>query len=221
MNLDPLDLGRRERSALLNGVIGPRPIAWVSSLGVDGRPNLAPFSFFNLVAYDPPTVVVSPGSRRGVPKDTLVNVGAGGEMVISVVSRELAEHANASSAELAPEVDEWEVAGVTPAPSVAVAPPRVAEAPAALECRLRQAVDLGDGNRGGNTLLIATVLRVHIGEEAFVDGVVQPDALDLVGRMGSDHWCLTRERFLLSRPAGDSPDQVREELARRLSQRDG
>lgn len=210
-------MDRRARNALMNGIVAPRPIAWVSSLAPDGTPNLAPFSFFNAFSFDPPTIAIGPGSRAGVNKDTVRNLKASGELVVNLVSRDLAERANATSGEFDSEVDEWDVAGVRSAPSDLVAPPRVLEAPAALECRVRQIVELGDSQRASNSLIVAWVLRVHIDEGAYVDGRVRPEALDLVGRMGDDEWCTTRDRFTLPRPSGAHPDEVRAELQARLA----
>lgn len=215
LNVDPLELDRRERHALLNGMVGPRPIAWVSSLAPDGTPNLAPFSFFNVFAIEPPTIAIGPGSRRGVRKDTIVNLRASGELVVNLVSRELAERANATSGEWGPEVNEWEVAGVTPVASDLVGPPRVLESPGALECRVRQVIELGEADRSTNSLIIAWVVRAHVVEGGFEDGLVVPEALDLVGRMGGDEWCTTRDRFDLRRPGSKSPHEVSAELEER------
>src|SRR5579863_5526391 len=117
MLIDPATLQRRDVMDLLNGLVAPRPIAWVSTQDEFGRRNLAPFSFFNAFSTQPPTVAIGPGSRSGVNKDSLRNIKQTGEFVINVVSYELAVRANQTSAEFAPDVDEWEVAEVTPAPS--------------------------------------------------------------------------------------------------------
>jgi flavin reductase (DIM6/NTAB) family NADH-FMN oxidoreductase RutF len=210
--IDPAALDRRERNGLINGLVSPRPIAWVSSMSPDGAPNLAPFSFFNAFSFDPPTIGIGPGSRRGVNKDSLRNIKATGEFVVNLVNRDLAERANATSGEFGPEVDEWEVAGVGRAASDLVSPPRVAEAPAALECRVRQVVELGDADRSSNSLIVAWVVRVHVAEGGYVDGKVDADVLDLVARMGGDEWCTTRDRFDLRRPSSADVADVREEL---------
>jgi flavin reductase (DIM6/NTAB) family NADH-FMN oxidoreductase RutF len=211
-SLDPATLGRRERSLLINGLISPRPIAWVSTIAPDGTPNLAPFSFFGAFSFDPPTVGIGPGSRQGVNKDTLHNVKASGEMVINMVSRELAETVNACSGEWGPEVDEWDVAGVEAVASETVAPPRVGESPAALECRVHQILELGDASRSSNNLIVAWITRVHVRDDALADGVPDADALDLVARMGGDEWCTTRDRFDLRRPASNDPAAVKAAL---------
>jgi flavin reductase (DIM6/NTAB) family NADH-FMN oxidoreductase RutF len=206
--LDPAELGRRERSALVNGLVAPRPVALVSSLAPDGSPNLAPFSFFGAFSFDPPTIGIGPGSRQGVNKDSLANVRATGEFVVNLVDRSLAERANACSGEFAPEVDEWEVAGVTGMPCEVVAPMRVAEAPAALECRVRQVLDLGDADRASNSLVVAWIVRFHVRDDAIDGFVPRPEVLDLVARMGGDEWCTTRDRFTLRRPTSTDPAEV-------------
>ncbi len=204
MLIDPTQLDRRQRSEVVNGLVAPRPIAWVSTLGPDG-PNLAPFSFFGAFSFDPPTIGIGPGSRGGVNKDSLRNVKASGEFVVNMVSRRLAETVNACSGEFGPEVDEWEVAGVTPAASTTVAPARVAEAPAALECRVRQVLELGESDRASNNLVVAWVTAIHVEDEA-IDGLrPRPEVLDLVARMGGDLWCTSRDRFELPRPASADP----------------
>lgn len=208
MILDAATLGRRERNALMNGLVAPRPIALVSSLGADGSRNLAPFSFFGAFSFDPPTVGIGPGSRQGVNKDSLANVKATGEFVVNLVDRQLAERANAASAEFGPEVDEWAIAGVTGAPCEVVAPMRVAEAPAALECKVRQVLELGEADRASNSLVVAWVVRFHVRDDAMDGFLPRPDALDLVGRMGGDEWCTTRDRFTLPRPSSSDPAEV-------------
>ena len=204
-SFDPRVLNRRQRNNLINGLIYPRPIAWVSTIGPDGTRNLAPFSFFNAFSFNPPTVGVSPGSRQGIPKDTLANVRATGEFVINLVSASLADTANATSAELAPDIDEWELAGVTPVASETVAPARVEQAPAALECRVHQIVELG-ADEPSNSLVIGRVLRVHVLDDALDEHYLpRPEALDLVGRMGGDLWAHTRQQFILPRPSDEQP----------------
>ena len=216
-SFDPRALDRRQRSNVINGLIYPRPIAWVSTVASDGTRNLAPFSFFNAFSFSPPTVGVSPGSRRGIPKDTLANVRATGEFVINLVSASLADTANATSAELAPGVDEWELAGVTPVASETVAPARVEQAPAALECRVHQIVELG-ADEPSNSLVIGRVLRVHVLDHALDEHYLpRPEVLDLVGRMGGDLWARTRERFILPRPSDEQPWPVAVDSLRPVS----
>jgi flavin reductase (DIM6/NTAB) family NADH-FMN oxidoreductase RutF len=215
MIIDPRELGRRDLNQVINGLVAPRPIAWVSSLGLDGSANLAPFSFFGAFSFDPPTVGLGPGSRQGVNKDSLRNIRATGEFVINLVSRGLAETANACSGEFSPDVDEWEVAGVEGLPSDVVDPMRVAQAPAAFECRVRQILELGDSDRSGNNLIVAWIVRIHVSDEAMDGYRPRSEVLDLVARMGGDEWCTTRDRFTLPRPSSTEPEIVGTELARR------
>jgi flavin reductase (DIM6/NTAB) family NADH-FMN oxidoreductase RutF len=204
-SFDPRALDRRRRNNLINGLVYPRPIAWVSTVASDGTRNLAPFSFFNAFSFNPPTVGVSPGSRRGIPKDTLANIIATGEFVINLVSASLAATANATSAELAPDVDEWHLAGVTPVASETVAPARVEQAPAALECRVHQIIELGV-DEPSNSLVIGRVQHVHVLDDALDEEYLpRAEALDLVGRMGGDLWARTREQFVLPRPSDEEP----------------
>jgi flavin reductase (DIM6/NTAB) family NADH-FMN oxidoreductase RutF len=208
--LDPTTLERSVLNGLMNGLVAPRPIAWVSTIGPGGVANLAPFSFFNCFSFHPhPTVGVGPGARSGNDKDSLANARATGELTISMVNEELALRANASSGEFVPDVDEWGVAGVTPAPSRVVAPPRVAESPAALECRVHSIVDLGSDEIPSNGLVIARVVSMYVRDDA-VDEHLQPlaDVLDLVGRMGRDDWVRTHDRFELRRPSSADPGEV-------------
>jgi len=210
--IDPANLDRGARNGLINGIIAPRPIAWVSTIAPDGTRNLAPFSFFGAFSFDPPTVGIGPGSRQGVHKDSLRNVKAMGELVINFVDRSLAEVANACSGEWGPEVDEWDVSGMEPAASETVAPQRVAAAPAALECRVSQVLELGDANRASNSLVVARITRIYVRDDAISGLTPLPEALDLVARMGGDYWCTTRDRFVLPRPASNDASAVAVQL---------
>jgi flavin reductase (DIM6/NTAB) family NADH-FMN oxidoreductase RutF len=210
--IDPANLDRRDRNGLINGLIAPRPIAWVSTIAPDGTRNLAPFSFFGAFSFDPPTVGIGPGSRDGIHKDSLRNVKAMGELVINLVDRSLAEVANACSGEWGPEIDEWEVSGMQPAASETVAPQRVAAAPAALECRVSQVLELGNVDRASNSLVVAWITRIHVRDDAISGLTPVPEALDLVARMGGDYWCTTRDRFLLPRPASNDANSVAAQL---------
>jgi flavin reductase (DIM6/NTAB) family NADH-FMN oxidoreductase RutF len=199
----PHELDRRRLTALANGLVGPRPIAWVATTHPDGSHNLAPFSFFNAFSTAPFTIGVGPGSREGENKDSLRNIKQSGEFTVSVVTEELAPLANLSSAEFGPEVDEWEITGLTSRASADVGPPSVAESPAALECRVLTIVDLAEGDSPTNSLVIARVTRIHVLEAVLHPETLQVDAeaLRLVGRMGGDLYCTTRDRFSLRRPS--------------------
>jgi flavin reductase (DIM6/NTAB) family NADH-FMN oxidoreductase RutF len=196
--IDPTTLSERDAYRLLISVVAPRPIAWVSSLGVDGTRNLAPFSFFNAVG-NPWTVMVSIGGRAGGQKDTLRNVRETGEFVVNIVDETLAERMNLTSGEYGYEVDEFERAGLTPAPSEAVRPPRVAEAGVSMEARLTQVVPV-EGTR--YTMILGQVVRYHLRDGLLRDnGLVDATLLRPVARLGGDEYATIGRVFELKRPS--------------------
>src|SRR5436190_5854515 len=181
---------------LLLGIVTPRPIAWVTPVAREGRVNLAPFSFFNAFGANPPVVVFSPTLRRdGSKKDTLLNVEATGEFVVNVAVAPLAEQVNGSSKELLPGESEVEYVGLTTIPSTKVRPPRVAESPVNLECKVLQIVSIGDGPIAAN-LVIGEVLALHVAERVLDErGRVDPRKLQTIARLGGDWYCHTAELF--------------------------
>lgn len=205
---DLTEIDMRARATLLEGLVYPRPIAWISTESPDGQRNLAPFSFFNLFSPAPPTIVVAPGTRpladepsRCADKDTLANIRATGELVVSLISEALVEPANATSADVGPEEDEWALAGVTQRPSDDVRPPMVAESPASLECRVLQVIDLDHRGTRTNALVVARVTRCHVVAGVLDDvGRADPTLLRLVGRMGGPRWCRTTDWIDLAMP---------------------
>ncbi len=170
---------------LLTSGVCPRPVALVSTISADGTPNLAPFSFFNAFGANPPIVGFSPtrSLRDGSQKDTYQNLIATEECVIQSVPFDIVEQVNLSAAEFPSEVDEWEKCGLTPVPSQRVAPMRAAESPFQMECKLWQAVPLGDQPGSGN-LLLCEVLVFHVASELLESGVPDASAMDHVGRLG-------------------------------------
>jgi len=211
MELDPASLTPRDRHLLLTGLVVPRPIGWISTIAADGTPNLAPYSFFGLVSSAPPTVIVSVGRRDGREKDTLANARANSELVVNVVSRSLVAAMNASSVESAPDHDEFAFAGVTPAPSRLVRPPRVAEARAHLECRVTRVVPVEDDDgRAANHVVFARVMHVHLDDALFtpphrVDAV----GLDPVARLAGLAYAGLGDVFELPRPSMPADPAVR------------
>lgn len=184
-------------------LVAPRPIGWITSLDADGRLNLAPFSFFNVVAYRPPQVIVSTTGphREGGVKDTLRNVRETREFVANLATWTLREHVNLTSAPAPHGVDELELAGLTRAPSLVVAPPRVAESPVHLECRLVQTVELlAPGPGRPNTLIHGEVVGVHIADDAVVNGKVDILRLDPISRLGYDEYSRVADVFSMTRP---------------------
>lgn len=183
------------------GVVTPRPIAWVTSVDAEGRVNLAPFSFFNAFGANPPVVVFSPTRRRdGSKKDTLLNVEATGEFVLNAAVEALAQKLNLTAKELPHGQSEAEFAGLRLVPSLKVRPPRVADAPVHLECRLIQVVPVGDGPLAAN-LVIGEVLAIAI-DDAILDdlGRIDPRKLRTIARLGGDYYCRSTDLFEMTRP---------------------
>ena len=176
---------------LLLSAVAPRPIAFVSTVDSQGRPNLAPFSFFNVFSANPPIAIFSPARRvRGnTTKHTLDNVEATKECVINVVSHDILHQMNLASCEFEDGVNEFEKAGLTGIPSDSVKPFRVKEAPVQLECKVREVIHLGEEGGAGN-LVVSEVVRMHVSEDVFGDdGNIDPWKLDLVARMGQNWYC--------------------------------
>ena len=202
--VDPAEQPARQVYKIMTGIIVPRPVALVSTLDRNGVANVAPFSFFCGVGAAPPTLLFCPALRaaEGDPtrrKDTLRNVEETGEFVVNVVSDAMAEAANATAAEVPPEVDEFELAGLTAVPSLAVKPPRVAESPAQMECRLMQVIYTSH-NPGGGVIVLGEIVRFHVRADLVQDFRVDPAGLDAVGRMAGNTWVRTRDRMELIRP---------------------
>jgi len=203
MRYDPAQLPVRDTYRLLIGCITPRPIAWVSTVSPNGIPNLAPFSFFNGVAANPPTVVFSPVNRRdGSKKDTILNIEKTPEFVVNIVSFDHAGPMNACSEEFPYEVNEFEKCGLTPLPSEKIKPPRVLEAKVQLECVLHQIVAVGSGPLAAN-LVIGRIVLMHVADGVLdAQGQIDPRKLDTIGRMGGETYARTTDLFELNRPGG-------------------
>lgn len=186
-----------------NQIVAPRPIGWISSLDANGEVNLAPFSFFNAVAYVPPQVMFAATGPHelGGPKDSLRNVRETGEFVANLTSWELHEAVNLTSTPAPHGVDEFEVAGLTKAPSKVVKPPRVAESPTNLECTLVEIVELQTPDANDpNTVVFGEVVGVHIADEVLVDGLIDARKLDAIARLGYDQYTRVVEVFSMARP---------------------
>jgi flavin reductase (DIM6/NTAB) family NADH-FMN oxidoreductase RutF len=185
----------------LIGVVTPRPIAWVTTVDEEGRVNLAPFSFFNAFGANPPVVVFSPVLRRDrSKKDTLQNLSSVNEFVLNAAVEELAEKVNATAGELPPGQSEADHAGLTLQASATVRPPRVAESPVHLECRVRQILPIGDGPLAAN-LVIGEVLLIHIADSVLDDrGGIDPRKLRTIARLGADYYCRSTDLFEMERP---------------------
>jgi len=184
-----------ERYKLLSSTVTPRPIAWVSTMNAHGRPNAAPFSFFNVFAEDPATVGFAINHRSDTDrKDTGENVRLHGEFVVNLVGEATLEQMNVTAIEFGPEVDELAEAGLTPAPCTRVRVPRIAESPVSLECRLMQIIALG----ARRSLVLGEVLAMHLRDEAVLDRErlhVDTPRLKLVGRMQGHHYVRMADVF--------------------------
>lgn len=198
MEIRPEELSHDEVYRLLIGSVVPRPIAWVTSLEPDtGIVNVAPFSFFTVCASHPPMLCFAVGSRPdGSPKDTARNIRATGEFVVNVVTEELAEAANLTSTPFPRHVSELVEVGLTPAPSSVVRPPRIAESPINMECRLERILELGRPPYV-HSLVIGEVVRYHA-RDGLVDagGRVDVRALRAVGRLAGNFYCRTTGEWL-------------------------
>jgi flavin reductase (DIM6/NTAB) family NADH-FMN oxidoreductase RutF len=175
LDVTPSEWDRRSLYRLLTSLVVPRPIAWVSTVGPDGVPNIAPHSYFNLVSSSPPHVVLGLAGVR----DTLNNIRASGEFVVNVVTVDHLDAMNATSIDAPPEVDEFRLVGLTAVPAVAVAAPRLQESPVNLECLLRHELDLG-----GGTMVVGEVVHVHVDGRVLRDGTADPELLRPLARLG-------------------------------------
>jgi flavin reductase (DIM6/NTAB) family NADH-FMN oxidoreductase RutF len=184
---------------ILASLVTPRPIALVTTINLEGKVNAAPFSFFNVLGAEPPILAVSPGDRGdGIPKDTARNIRLTHEFVVNLVDEAIAEPMNQCAAALPYGENELQHAGLHPAPSTVVKPPRIAESPVSLECTEWGTLQIGD-----NRVVIGLVKRVHLREELFdaEKKRVRGEKLFLIGRMASPHWyCRTRDRFEMKHP---------------------
>ena len=191
MEVDVAGLGSAYR--LLAGSVVPRPIAWVSSRSPEGVDNLAPYSFFNVVAVDPPVVMFAPVGIGEDLKDTPRNVLDTEEFVINVVSMDLAEAMNQSSASV--EESEFDHTGLERAEAERVDAARVADAKVAFECELYDFLEIG-----GSSMVLGEVVYAHVDEEVTTDGKVDVTKLDAVGRLSGSYYASTRDRFSMERP---------------------
>jgi flavin reductase (DIM6/NTAB) family NADH-FMN oxidoreductase RutF len=202
MELRPEDVPVRDRYKLMIGCIVPRPIAFVSTISPDGKPNLAPFSFFNGVGSDPMTLLFCPSNKPdGSEKDTLRNCkprseGGTGEFVVNAAIESYAREMAACGEPLEYGDSEWDLTGIAPAPSRRVKPARVARSPWAFECETVQIVRTNPGAPVGGNIVIGRVVHIHV-DDALVDERfhVDADRLAAIGRMGGFAYTLTRDRF--------------------------
>ncbi len=195
MKIDPVDLDYRQAHELLVGAVVPRPIAFVSTIGADGVFNIAPFSFFGVVAVKPMLVGIDINWRRdGLKKSTLVNIESGRDFVVNVVNEALAEAANRAARNYVTRVDKFKEAALTPIKADLVKSPMIAESPINMECRLVQILEFGEAPRRGS-FAIGEVVRMHVKNELYVNGSIGMPQLKAVARMGGHTYCRTRDTF--------------------------
>lgn len=188
VSIDPKDLPVQKLHQYLLGAIGPRPIAFASTVDAEGKPNLAPFSFFNVFSANPPILIFSPArsGRTNTTKDTYNNVKVVPEVVINVVNYDIVHQMSLASSPYAPGVNEFEKAGFTALKSDSVKPFRVAESPVQFECKVNEVIELGTEGGAGN-LIICEVVKIHIHDEVLdSNGMIDQQKIDLVARMGGD-----------------------------------
>ena len=207
MEINPQDLPWQSIYKIMIGSIVPRPIGWISTLDIDGLPNLAPFSFFNAVCPNPPHVVFCPMIRGSDTshKDTLRNVKNTGEFVVNVVTEPLAEAMNLTSTELPLGINEFEVAGLVAEPSRVVRPPRGAASPVHYECRLAHILEFGD-QPGSGAAVIGRVVHLHVSDAVLIgEDKIDLASLKPVGRLAGSAYCRGTDVFEMIRP----PSQIR------------
>lgn len=200
MQLDFSALTPAERYRWLTSTVTPRPIAWVSTRSREGISNLAPFSFFQVISSDPPTLLINVGLKDGMPKDTARNAQDTGELVVQLVGAEQAEAMNASAAPLPHGISEFEHCGIDSEPAQLVNVSRVCAAPIAFECRVAQILPY-PAESPNCQLIFAEVLLAHVDDKVLDErGRIDPARLDLVGRLGGISYTYTRQRFEMIRP---------------------
>jgi flavin reductase (DIM6/NTAB) family NADH-FMN oxidoreductase RutF len=198
--IDPARMNARDVYRFMIDAIVPRPIAFVSTRGPAGGFNVAPFSYFNAIASEPPLVGISINQRKGQPKDTLRNIQDTGDFVVNIVPEALLARMVHASGDWAADVDEFQLTGLTPAPAEIVRAPRVAESPVHFECRLYRLIELGQA-----TLVVGEIARAHADASVVTDGRVDAEKLRPVGRLGGDGYTIVREIVHMARPRVEAP----------------
>lgn len=218
-SINTIDLTTQKLHQYLLGAVGPRPIAFASTIDKNGNRNLSPFSFFNVFSAAPPILIFSPArsGRTGETKNTFDNVKEVPEVVINVVNYDIVQQMSLSSSPYGKDVDEFVKSGLTPVKSDIVKPFRVKESPVQFECKVNQIIELGQNGGAGN-LVICEVLRIHINEEILDEnGLIDQKKIDLVSRMGGNWYCRADEQsmFEISKPIttiGIGVDQIPEHI---------
>ena len=207
MKIEPEKLTPGERHRQMGNIFVPRPIAFISTVSADGVFNLAPYSMSGIVTHNPATVFFTTsrfhgrshlGREDGSKKDTLVNVEQTKEFVVNIVTEEIAQQMNIASDFHPPEVDEFQVSGLTPVPSDIVKAPRVKESPVNMECRLTQIIPIGKPDTA--EMVIGEVLLIHVRDDLWYEGTVDASRYHVIGRMGWGLYTRTRDLFKIEHP---------------------
>jgi flavin reductase (DIM6/NTAB) family NADH-FMN oxidoreductase RutF len=191
MEINPKEIPVPQLHGYLLGAIGPRPIAFASTMDAKGNPNLAPFSFFNVFSANPPVLIFSPArsGRTNTQKHTYENIREVPEVVINVVTHAMVHQMSLASTEYPKGINEFAKAGFTPLPSSVVRPLRVKESPVQFECKVNQVIELGNSGGAGN-LILCEVIKIHIDDEVLnAKGAIDQQKIDLVARMGGNWYC--------------------------------
>ncbi len=201
MIIDPADQSLKENHKIMIGSIVPRPIAFVSTKSNDGILNLAPFSYFNGVCSNPPTIMFAPARRGydGLTKDTLNNIQNTKEFVINLVSEEISEPMVASATDYDKEIDEFEISGLTPTDSIKVKPPRVKESKVSFECNLNTIIEIGKAEPGAGFVVLGTIVMFHIDDKVYKNGHIDLEALNPIGRLAGNSYTRIFDNFDITR----------------------
>lgn len=200
MEFNPDELDQKAIYKLITGAIIPRPIGWISSISEQGIPNLAPFSFFNVIGDDPPHVMFSTAHANQHKKDTLNNVLQTKQFVVNMVTEEIVEAMNTTAQAVHSDIDEFELAGLTPLPSVKVKPPRVKESPITFECELVHHYSLENHKYGGATMVVGRIVMFHFDEAVLLeDYKINLDVYKPVSRLAGANYAKLGELFAIKR----------------------
>ena len=201
MIIDPAKQSLKENHKIMIGSIVPRPIAFVSTKSNDDILNLAPFSYFNGVCSNPPTIMFAPARRGydGLTKDTLNNIQETKEFVVNLVSEEISEPMVACSTDYDREIDEFEVSGLTPIDSIKVKPPRVKESKVSFECNLNTVIEIGKAEPGAGFVVLGTIVMFHIDDMVYKDGHIDLEALNPIGRLAGNSYTRIVDNFDITR----------------------
>jgi flavin reductase (DIM6/NTAB) family NADH-FMN oxidoreductase RutF len=200
MQFDPQKIEQKAIYKLLSGIIIPRPIGWISSISEKGVFNLAPFSYFNAVGDDPPHVMFSAGRSANANQDTVNNVLSTKQFVVNMVTEELVEQMNMTAQGIPSHESEFELAKLTPIPSLKIKPPRVKESPITMECELVHHYTLEDNKFGGSTILVGKVVLFHVDEQMMLeDYKINQDNYQPISRLAGSNYSKIGEMFSVKR----------------------